>query len=114
MRKIMVQRERRGIREALVGRGFDRGPLQRPNPILWVKNWLAISKKEEKERQILAYFVGKRSFKALEGSMLKAYYKLGMVTFKVLKDLDINDESDISQSASQKGGLDGPYEDYGG
>lgn len=75
--------------------------FNRQNPILNMENFLIISKNEEKEEKILAFFIEECSFKVLCGSTLKAYYKLGIVTLKVLTYLGTDDKSSTSKPRTQ-------------
>lgn len=64
--------------------------LKVQNPALRTEDWTTMSRKIEKEGQLLAFSIDEASFKALERTQLKAYYKLGRVTFRVIGKQDAN------------------------
>jgi len=47
--------------------------------------WTLINRKVEETGQVLVYSICDNSLKVLEGNQLRAFYKLGKVTFRVLK-----------------------------
>lgn len=62
--------------------------LGKQNAGLRVGGWLLLSRKMEDAGTILAYSIDEASFGALERNRFRAYYRLGTVSFRVLKGLD--------------------------
>lgn len=70
--------------------------LEKQNPGLRVDSWIKLSKKTEKEGTIWAFSIDEASFGTLEGNQYRAYYKLGRLTFRVIKGPDGKEDQGTS------------------
>jgi hypothetical protein len=88
--------------------------LRKQNPELHTSNWSVMSRKVTEKEQTLAFSIDPDSFKALAKSHFKAFWGLGRIVFRTLKELkkDPEAESTSNKSAPQKGGLGCPLCSY--
>uniref|UniRef100_A0A6P7FCL4 Uncharacterized protein LOC114328927 n=1 Tax=Diabrotica virgifera virgifera TaxID=50390 RepID=A0A6P7FCL4_DIAVI len=80
-----------------------RSRLGKQNAGLNTTDWTLKSQKVEGQGEILAYSIDKVSFRALKQTQLKAFYRMGRVAFKIVRETDGDDkgESDPSQPSTQ-------------
>lgn len=75
--------------------------LQLQNPELQTDAWRNMSRKIEKDGQLLFFSISEASMAALKRSRFKAFYKLDRVTFKVLADKPPEHEGNSSKPPTQ-------------
>jgi hypothetical protein len=77
--------------------------LRKQNPELHTSNWSVMSREFIKKEQTLAFSIDPDSFKALAKSHFKAFWGLGRIIFRPLKEMkkDPEAESTSSKSAPQ-------------
>lgn len=77
--------------------------MGKQNAGLNTTDWTLKSQKVEGQGEILAYSIDKVSFRALKQTQLKAFYRMGRVAFKIVRETDGDDkgESDPSQPSTQ-------------
>ena len=77
--------------------------LRKQNPELHTSDWSVISRKVTEKEQTLAFSIDPDSFKALAKSHFKAFWGLGRIIFRTLKEMkkDPEAESSTSKSAPQ-------------
>jgi hypothetical protein len=68
--------------------------LRIQNPELNMTEWSVMSRKVTEKEQILALSIDPNTFKALTRSNLKAFWGLGRVIFRILKDEKRKPEDD--------------------
>lgn len=71
--------------------------LQIQNQELKTKDWLLMSRKIEKEGQLIAFSIDVALYQVLERSQIRAYYRRGRVTFRVLKQPAVGDQDATDQ-----------------
>ena len=77
--------------------------LSKQNPQLHTSEWSVMSRKVTEKEQTLAFSIDPDSFKALAKTNFKAFWGLGRIIFRTLKETkkQPEDESSSSKSASQ-------------
>jgi hypothetical protein len=88
--------------------------LRKQNPELYTSDWSVMSPKVIEKEKTLAFSIDPDSFKALAKSHFKAFWGLGRINFRTLKEMkkDPEAESTSSKSAPQYGGLSCPLCSY--
>lgn len=71
------------------------------NPAIRMENWTPVSRKVKESLQILTFSIDKESCRVLEVSLTTPFYKLSMVTFRVLKDLEDRINSDTGEPTTK-------------
>lgn len=73
--------------------------LEKQNPGLLTGTWQLLSKKVEKDGHYMAFTIDPASFEVLKRKQYRAFFKLGVITFKVLKGFDNRESKEGSHSS---------------
>ena len=81
--------------------------LKKQNPEFNTSEWSVMSRKVIEKEQTLAFSIDPDSFKALARSKYKAFWRLGRINFRTLKEAkkQPEGESTTSKPTLQQGGL---------
>jgi len=74
--------------------------LRKQNPELQTSDWSVMSRKVTEKEQTLAFSIEPDSFKALAKSHFKAFWVLGRIIFRTLKETKADPEAESSTSKS--------------
>jgi hypothetical protein len=74
--------------------------LRKQNPDLHTSNWSVMSRKVTEKEQALAFSIDPDSFKALAKSHFKAFWGLGRIVFRTLKEMKKDPEAEYTSNKS--------------
>jgi hypothetical protein len=74
--------------------------LRKQNPELHTSIWSVMSRKVTEKEQTLAFSIDPDSFKALAKSRFKAFWGLGRVVFRTLKEMKKDPEAESTSNKS--------------